>query len=305
MQSKHFIPITFSLLLFLFSCWEMTADIMVTKKGQTRLKITHRTILCSLVDGIYDDMRRDGFKNIKSWYHGDMCGISGEKWGTAKDNLEFANLLNVHVEGGRKTGFFTNHYKFQTYIGHYDEGIARERGLGEMILKSIRLNFRITLPGRVVNTNGKLSADGRTANFYYSLYSLGLGKQKIFIESEEGRYKDLLSAKSKAEWVIEAREQELYEIQAKLSEIDYKISWEKRFKEKKDSLYYDTDRSITNLMNEYVDYYKKNNGTYPGSDSDLKQFLQQKGIASNSYPLPLTGTLVYESEKHLYRLVKP
>jgi hypothetical protein len=292
--------IVFSLCFFILSCWDITADVKISRNGSAHLKVLHRTIWCNFAPDLADDMRKD-FKKVKFWYGRQYCYVSGEMWGNVRD-LKFGKLLNVKVVSNKKSGFFTNRYRFLSYVGSYDKEFARDSGLNHSISKLINIHYHISMPGKIVNTTGSLSKDKRTASFHYSLYSLGMGKKKMLVESEYGRYSNWLSAHNKANLIIEEKEQELFDIEASLNEVSYKIDMEKRFQKSKESYMKESNEQILKLMNNFVTFYHKKNKSFPGSDEQLYNYLKDNNVDVDELPQPIHSVLVYNNEKHRFYL---
>jgi len=295
------------LLLFLTGCWDIIITVRITPSGKTYVRLTHKTQLCYLIRDLGSGLRSDGFANVKKWQKGDYCYVSGEKWGDAVTDFKFGDLMDVQVKGNKDTGIFKNNYTFKWYIGEYDREVAREKGLSRDLLKQIKVHFKISLPGEIQETSGWLSKDKKTAHFSYSLYALNTGKRKILVKSSQGKFSDYLSAQSKADALIAAKQRELNNIKSRLNDVSYKIDREKRFQQQKQTFFNRANRDIVLLMNKFVKVFHKKKGRYPETGGELMVFLEENDIDPDQLPAPepeAVYRLNYQMDKHKYKLLK-
>ena len=66
-----------------------------------------------------------------------------------------------------------------------------------------------------------------------------------------------------------------------------------------------SNRQIVSLMNKFVSFSKKSQGEYPKSETELFDFLEQKGIDIDELPQPIDAHLIYNLERHRYEIEKP
>jgi len=297
------------MLLFLTSCIETNFYIKIYPNGYARFRIKYQSEFSemiysleeSLVESDYTIIAR-GYKNGKYYITGEWYGkISSKVFSIAKMDERVKNI-NSDFKGGKKFGIFYNYYTYKAVISRnksldYDE----DAELGLYILKTMPVRFIITLPGEIVDTNGKKTSKN-TVIFYYTMADFYTRDITLYAKSRTSKVKSIFNAQTRAENKIMDYEYKIGEMRDEIKKMNARIKRLEYINRNLEKMKKQADRHLVDTLNILVEIYYLENDRYPDSLDNLEALMERIGY--DEIPQPFEGTLNYDPKSHRVKIIK-
>lgn len=200
---------------------------------------------------------------------------------------------SMSQSGGTKTFILNN------VLPKNEEFIRTSDRLGKEFLELFKISYEVTLPGKILETNGKL-VNPQTIRWSFSLLDAEEKGEHFYAKSEvRNSPLDFLSADKTAQQKIlklESERDRLYfralqinSLAKRQSQLSGDTTWKQQ-----------ADRNLVLTLNLLCQDYHAKRQTWPTGVEDLQTYSQTLGLGT--LPQPFSGFLVYQTEQHVFTL---
>ncbi len=287
----------------------MIMSLKVYPNGNTLAKMHYRfknygeyNIGYLLAPEIKSDMIEDGFRNVKNWYGGNAYHITGEKYGTI-DMLMKSGGLTKKVSVDKNLGITKQSYVFNMEINNSEVDKSDNNNYFAGIMRNHIMIVAVELPGIVEKTNGKRIGKNKikfTENMYNVLY--GSKDLKYYVKSSVSMKDQIFNATVRAENRLSKLDGEINNVTIKIEEMSNRLEELKEFNNNASAIIKKQDKDTLLIWNRLVRIYRKQFNIKPQTKSEIVDFFERKGVDEDYLPRPISGTLVFDKEKNIFKI---